>query len=448
MKKLFMLTLALLVICAALVSCQTHKHDSYENDDTYHWNLCNVDDCPVAGLREHHLYTEFGICENGDKQYTCTVCGHKHVEVHTHTYSDKYTSNEGKHWLECTVEGCIYITEKENHEWSFTKITKEPTVDDFGEELYTCDVCGKTKTKKLSTLVAGMSQEQWKNSFLFNNVRIDYVNDYGEYSETTYGYTLVDGETVLDVMGDGSDYLDRSVLAMMDFSENYDDFTYSGNGIYSADKVLLVYQGVAVTLSNVVISFEDENIDYIQYSINMGASLGVWKQEFYFSLWGEVTIKAPEDLLPDEMLTSDEWDEAFAYENLCISYSIYYIESEKRQFGELLVIGDTVYDKPLDGETTKLDRSVLWGIVDFSRLYQNFSFRYNSYEKLGIYYCSGHYKLMGDESITVNDIYVYISVETGRIEQIEYTIQAEDGEYIYCSYVLVNYGEVTPPKYY
>ena len=396
MKKVLILIVSLLLSAIALTSCLKHDHSKYKYDDTYHSVVCDYKNCDKSGINEYHTYNGFNLLLNGDKQYVCTVCGYKRVETHTHTYSDKYTSNEGKHWQECTVEGCIYITEKENHEWSFTEVTKEPSIGEQGEELYTCAVCGQTKTKKLPSLPEKMSREEWESSFIFENVRIDAVNDYGAMGKVE-SYFLVDGELVLGVMEGEESYIDRSYLEDMDFSDYYDHFTNEGNGVYIANNIPSIdNEDIGLVFSKVEITFENGNISSVIYSIDMGDTFGVWTQEYRFSLWGEVTVEEP---VLEEKMSLLEWQTAFTLENVMISYYISADEIEFLEYGFFAVMDELVYDIT-EESTTVGDRGYL-SFIDYTDYYEYF---YNLGE--GIYYAELLTIFDGDDEYEITDITV------------------------------------------
>ena len=76
MKKLITLALALLIAALALTACTNHNHSKYDNDSTYHWIVCDSENCADEGAKEYHSYNDFRFNASGDKEYTCTVCGY------------------------------------------------------------------------------------------------------------------------------------------------------------------------------------------------------------------------------------------------------------------------------------------------------------------------------------------------------------------------------------
>lgn len=80
-----------------------------------------------------------------------------YTKEHDHIWSSKWTSDENAHWHECTYQwSACDITDntKKNgygeHTFDEGKVTKAATCKEAGEKLYTCTVCGATKTEKIA----------------------------------------------------------------------------------------------------------------------------------------------------------------------------------------------------------------------------------------------------------------------------------------------------------
>ena len=66
------------------------------------------------------------------------------AEVHTHTFSSKWTSDETNHWHAATCEHKDKVIDKAKHTFGDWTITKEPTEEAEGSREKSCTVCGYT----------------------------------------------------------------------------------------------------------------------------------------------------------------------------------------------------------------------------------------------------------------------------------------------------------------
>ena len=80
----FILTLSLLCSC---VEKQDHSHsfsEKFSSDETHHWHQC---ECKEKDGIEDHVWDEGKIIlfptteKEGQKAYICTVCSYKRIEV-------------------------------------------------------------------------------------------------------------------------------------------------------------------------------------------------------------------------------------------------------------------------------------------------------------------------------------------------------------------------------
>lgn len=83
----------------------------------------------------------------GEKTYTCTVCGATKTEViakldHVHNKGDEIVSDETGHWYTCS--GCDEKLDFSTHTEDSGMVTVEPTETTEGEKIYKCTVCGHT----------------------------------------------------------------------------------------------------------------------------------------------------------------------------------------------------------------------------------------------------------------------------------------------------------------
>ena len=226
---------------------------------------------------------------------------------HDHSFSVGYISDSEEHWKACTVEGCTERTEVAAHTYGEGVVTEPAASGKEGKMTYTCTACGTTKNEPIPALPEKMPLEDWQSLFAYENVRIDckIAGDETEY------YYLVNGDTVVSVMGEEKFYEDRSSLAEVDFSASYEQFELLATGEYFAAEVSVDYMGIMqVALSNVTIYLDNGLIEKITYAMDFG-TLGNVSYEYTFSLWGEIDVLAPDNTLTEEMLAYAFADERF-----------------------------------------------------------------------------------------------------------------------------------------
>ena len=103
--------------------------------------------------------------EEGEKTFTCTICGntktekvsttdHQHMEIRNQknpTCKEAGYSGD-TYCADCGVK--IFsgqtIAKTKNHNWDGGVITTEPTCTERGEKTFTCTICGNTNTKKVN----------------------------------------------------------------------------------------------------------------------------------------------------------------------------------------------------------------------------------------------------------------------------------------------------------
>ena len=119
---------------------------------------------------EHHwnqgeIITEATCTEEGEKTFTCSICGntktekvsttdHQHMEIRNQknpTCKEAGYSGD-TYCADCGVK--IFsgqtIAKTKNHNWDGGVITTEPTCTERGEKTFTCTICGNTNTKKVN----------------------------------------------------------------------------------------------------------------------------------------------------------------------------------------------------------------------------------------------------------------------------------------------------------
>ena len=119
---------------------------------------------------EHHwdqgeIITEATCTEEGEKKFTCSICGdektekvsatgHQHTEIRNKKESTcKEEGYSGDTWCKDCGKKILSgqaIAKTEDHSWNQGEITKEPTCKEEGEKTFTCTICGNTDTKKVN----------------------------------------------------------------------------------------------------------------------------------------------------------------------------------------------------------------------------------------------------------------------------------------------------------
>ena len=110
--------------------------------------------------------TKATCTEEGEKTFTCSICGdkktekisatgHQHTEIRNKKESTcKEEGYSGDTWCKDCGKKILSgqaIAKTEDHSWNQGEITKEPTCKEEGEKTFTCTICGNTKTEKVST---------------------------------------------------------------------------------------------------------------------------------------------------------------------------------------------------------------------------------------------------------------------------------------------------------
>ena len=128
-------------------------------------------DLPTIKVHECDKYwnqgeitTEPNCIKEGEKTFTCTICGntktekvnktdHLHTEIRNKkepTCKDQGYSGD-TYCKDCKVNVSTghVIPQTENHSWDAGAITTEPTCTEEGEKTLTCSICGDTKMEKM-----------------------------------------------------------------------------------------------------------------------------------------------------------------------------------------------------------------------------------------------------------------------------------------------------------
>ena len=131
-----------------------------------------VADMPTINVYrcEHHwdqgeIITEPTCTEEGEKKFTCSICGdektekvsatgHQHTEIRNKKEATcKETGYSGDTWCKDCRKKILSgqtIAKTENHSWDAGKVTTKATCTEEGEKTFTCSICGDEKTEKVS----------------------------------------------------------------------------------------------------------------------------------------------------------------------------------------------------------------------------------------------------------------------------------------------------------
>ena len=119
---------------------------------------------------EHHwdqgeIITEATCTEEGEKKFTCSICGdektekvsatgHQHTEIRNKKEATcKETGYSGDTWCKDCGKKILSgqtIAKTGNHSWDAGKVTTKATCTEEGEKTFTCSICGDEKTEKVS----------------------------------------------------------------------------------------------------------------------------------------------------------------------------------------------------------------------------------------------------------------------------------------------------------
>ena len=145
--------------CTACVETKTEVVPVTDKHTWGDWEKYNAEEhkhtCEVCGKEETaaHTWDEGELTlepsggKEGEKTYTCTACGETKTEVvppnHVHSYSEEWHYDGTMHWHVCSCGG---KKDTGAHRWDEGVIQEAATCTEEGSILYTCTVCGATKT--------------------------------------------------------------------------------------------------------------------------------------------------------------------------------------------------------------------------------------------------------------------------------------------------------------
>ncbi len=128
-----------------------------ELNEKEHQRVC-LSDPSIVETEEHSwdegkITKEAGCEEDGEKTFTCKVCGAVKAEAIPaagHDYGEWTKLDENKHQRVCANDASH--VETADHNWDEGVVTKEPAVGEEGEKQFTCKDCGAVKNESIAAL--------------------------------------------------------------------------------------------------------------------------------------------------------------------------------------------------------------------------------------------------------------------------------------------------------
>ena len=133
--------------------------DQWSHNEIQHWRAATCEHKDEKIQIGDHIWnpgvitTQPTATTKGVKTYTCSVCGATKTEevepsTHQHTFATTWQGNTTYHWHPATC-GHNNVSDLGEHRWNAGVVTSWPTHTTPGQKVYTCSVCGMTKTETL-----------------------------------------------------------------------------------------------------------------------------------------------------------------------------------------------------------------------------------------------------------------------------------------------------------
>ena len=133
--------------------------DQWSYNEIQHWRAATCEHKDEKIQVGDHIWnpgvitTQPTATTKGVKTYTCSVCGATKTEevepsTHQHTFATTWQGNATYHWHPATC-GHNNVSDLGEHRWNAGVVTSWPTHTTPGQKVYTCSVCGMTKTETL-----------------------------------------------------------------------------------------------------------------------------------------------------------------------------------------------------------------------------------------------------------------------------------------------------------
>ena len=224
----------------------------WTTDENKHWRDCTINGCDVDIDVTAHDWEEWVVtleptCQDkGSRYHVCSVCEYTAtediaVDPDAHSASDIWSTDENKHWRDCTINGCDVDIDVTAHDWGEWITTVHETCQTTGTEERTCSICQEVEPRtRAIDPDAHNSSSEWTNDANnhWHDCTIDGCDANVEVSEHTW-----DNENTCSVC---KIYKDQGVKFTFDSASlTYSVTDYTG----SESEVIIpsVYNGYAVT---------------------------------------------------------------------------------------------------------------------------------------------------------------------------------------------------------
>ena len=143
-------------------SAKGHTYsDQWSYNELQHWHAATCEHKDLKAEVGDHVWnpgvitTQPTASSKGVMTYTCAICGYQKTEeipasAHQHTFSTAWQGNSTYHWHPATCEHTNVVSGLGEHQWDAGVVTVQPTHTTTGQKVYTCTVCGMTKTETLN----------------------------------------------------------------------------------------------------------------------------------------------------------------------------------------------------------------------------------------------------------------------------------------------------------
>lgn len=207
-------------------------------------------------------------------------CGHKCE------FSTEWSKDDSSHWHVCTGEECTEIADKADHNWNDGEITTEPTQEEDGVKIFTCNTCFHTKTETVE--FTGMTEKQWDAAFsseifanfMYREKAVATANGNTAIGETIYKFTKDSAWVKMTVEGTSrestapdtasANQARKQLVDSIKAITAYSDYTYDAETrTYKANKAVRIASLDAST-SDITLKFNKKGqLIEIKYTVEL-----------------------------------------------------------------------------------------------------------------------------------------------------------------------------------
>ena len=223
-------TLAISLLCASCAGghgCEFESKWSYSGDE--HWKSCSYSGCPESAARAAHSFGDPVTVKEPTEQAegkavsVCSVCLYERVTVlpalkHVHSLPESMTCDSREHWYTCS--SCGERVDRAAHGRSEESVISEPTNDIPGEVRYICPDCGYSYTEELPPLPRTLTEAEWREAFVLDNMRIEHVFHMGSIPQKE----LFEVDEIADLV--------KKAAANASVSESEDELEFLTGAVY------------------------------------------------------------------------------------------------------------------------------------------------------------------------------------------------------------------------